>query len=148
MVFDLLTLCYSWSKAQSVNVNNTNKQYNPISKPSLGVILPSNRFSLMYSNVKSMFVERMYNWKVVWQVSSRNTCFTLWLLTYVTRNHENRAAPVTNHKKYFWQLNYMKLQTYTNYHVSSWLNLLKPKYSIVMFYFIDSLILWMFSTDP
>ena len=46
------------NEALSVNVVNTNKQYNPISKPSLGVILPSNRFSLMYSNVKSMFVER------------------------------------------------------------------------------------------
>ena len=36
------------SEALSVNVKNTNKQYNPISKPSLGVILPSNTFSLIY----------------------------------------------------------------------------------------------------
>ena len=35
------------NEALSVNVVNTNKQYNPISKPSLGVILPSNRFSLI-----------------------------------------------------------------------------------------------------
>ena len=99
------------NEALSVNVVNTNKQYNPISKPSLGVILPSNRFSLirMWNRCLS---SAMYNWKVVWQVSSRNTCFTLWLLPYVTRNHKNIAAPVTNDKNYFQQLKCMKLQAY------------------------------------